>query len=303
MVASRKATPLFAQARRNGARKNCTNLERMGRRIVSCGLAWVAAAALASVVAAAPGPRAWIPREPAALARTLVETKTELGRAIDAWRAGGESRPSSEVTLDALYDQRIELLLVGRPDLARATLRLVPAGIARHLRTNLSARRELWRLTPLAHRRRFRTGPALPPATLLRDYGAAQRRFGVRWNVLAAVNFVESAFNKLRNNSATGAQGPMQFMPATWRAYELGGNVHDPHDAILGAANYLHANGAPRDNRRALLRYNPSTLYVDAVLRYAREIRADRRAFYEYYARQVFVRTASGLRRITGPGL
>jgi membrane-bound lytic murein transglycosylase B len=124
----------------------------------------------------------------------------------------------------------------------------------------------------------------------------------VRWNVLAAVNFVESAFNKLRNNSATGAQGPMQFMPATWRAYGLGGNVHDPHDAILGAANYLRANGAPGDNRRALVHYNPSTLYVDAVLRYAREIRSDRRAFYEYYARQVFVRTSSGLRRITGPG-
>jgi len=95
----------------------------------------------------------------------------------------------------------------------------------------------------------------------------------------------------------------MQFIPATWRAYGLGGNAHDPHDAVLGAANYLHANGAPRDNRRALLRYNPSPLYVDAVLRYARRIRSDRRAFYEYYARQVFVRTPSGLRRITGPGL
>jgi membrane-bound lytic murein transglycosylase B len=95
----------------------------------------------------------------------------------------------------------------------------------------------------------------------------------------------------------------MQFMPATWRAYGLGGNVHDPHDAVLGAANYLHANGAPRDNRRALLRYNPSALYVDAVIRYAREIQNNRRAFYEYYVRQVFVRTTSGLRRITGPGL
>jgi soluble lytic murein transglycosylase-like protein len=224
-------------------------------------------------------------------------------RAIDAWVAAGDSRPPSEVTLDALYDQRIELLLASRPGLASATLRLVPAAIARQVQTNLTAKRNLWRLTPSTHRRRFRTGPALPPATLLRYYREGERRFGVRWSVLAAVNFVESAFNKLRNNSATGAQGPMQFMPATWRAYGLGGDVHDPHDAILGAANYLHANGAPRDNRRALLRYNPSSLYVDAVVRYAREIRNNRRTFYEYYARQVFVRTASGLRRITGPGL
>ena len=231
-----------------------------------------------------------------------METKTELGRAIDAWVGAGDSRPPSEFTLDALYDQRIELLLAGRPGLAHATLRLVPAGIARRLQANLAAKRELWQLTPLTHRRRFRTGSALPPVALLGYYRAAERRFGVRWNVLAAVNFVESAFNKLCNNSATGAQGPMQFMPATWRAYGLGGNVHDPHDAILGAANYLRANGAPGDNRRALVHYNPSTLYVDAVLRYAREIRSDRRAFYEYYARQVFVRTSSGLRRITGPG-
>ena len=170
------------------------------------------------------------------------------------------------------------------------------------MRVNLAAKRELWRLTPVTHRKRFRTGSALPPATLLRYYRDAERRFGVPWNILAAVNFVESAFNKLRNNSASGAQGPMQFVPATWRAYGLGGDVRDPRDAIFGAANYLHANGAPRDNRRALFRYNPSGLYVDAILRYAHEIRIDRRAFYEYYARQVFVRTASGLRRITGPG-
>src|SRR5207249_10235221 len=104
--------------------------------------------------------------------------------------------------------------------------------------------------------------------------------------LLAAVNFVESAFNKLRNNSAAGAQGPMQFIPATWRAYGLGGDVRDPHDAILGAANYLHANGAPRDNRRALFRYNPSSLYVDAVIRYAREIRHNRRAVYDHYGRE-----------------
>jgi membrane-bound lytic murein transglycosylase B len=123
----------------------------------------------------------------------------------------------------------------------------------------------------------------------------------VAWNVLAAVNYVESAYNKLRNSSTAGAQGPMQFIPSTWRRYGLGGNVHDPHDAILGAANYLHANGAPSNYRRALYRYNPSWLYVDAVLRYANRFRADPRAFYVFYSRQVFVRTPHGLVRLTGP--
>ena len=266
-------------------------------------LVGIAAIVVAASARAAPGPHAPIPREPAALARALVSTKSELAGAIDAWRARGESRTPGEVTLDALYDQRIELLLAERTGLAHATLQRVPPGVAAVVRTNLIAKRELWRLTPRTHRHRFQTGPALPPETLLRYYREGQRRFGVPWNLLAAVNFVESAFNKLRNESTAGAQGPMQFMPATWRAYGLGGDVHDPHDAILGAANYLHANGAPRNLSRALFRYNPSPLYVDAVLRYTARIRADRRAFYGYYTRQVYVRTPSGLRRITGPGL
>jgi membrane-bound lytic murein transglycosylase B len=93
----------------------------------------------------------------------------------------------------------------------------------------------------------------------------------------------------------------MQFIPSTWRRYGLGGNVHDPHDAILGAANYLHANGAPGNYRRALFRYNPSSFYVDAVLRYAGRIRSDPSAYYVFYSRQVFVRTPRGLVRLTGP--
>jgi len=95
----------------------------------------------------------------------------------------------------------------------------------------------------------------------------------------------------------------MQFLPSTWRRYGLGGDVNDPHDAILGAANYLHANGAPRAYSRALYAYNPSRYYVAAVLLYAKRMRADPRTFLEYYAWQVFVRTPRGLRRLTGPGL
>ena len=62
--------------------------------------------------------------------------------------------------------------------------------------------------------------------------------------LLAAVNLIESDFGRVRNNSVSGAQGPMQFMPATWRSYGRGGDVHDPHDAILGAARFLAAAGA-----------------------------------------------------------
>ena len=93
----------------------------------------------------------------------------------------------------------------------------------------------------------------------------------------------------------------MQFIPSTWAAYGMGGNIHDPHDAIMGAANYLRASGAPRNYRRALYAYNNSTLYVDAVLRYARRIRRDERDLLALYSWQVYVRTESGDRRLTGP--
>ena len=82
-----------------------------------------------------------------------------------------------------------------------------------------------------------------------------------------------------------------------------GGNIRDPRDAIPGAANLLRANGAPRDYRRALYRYNPSPRYVRAVLAYARQMARDERRFHAFYALQVFVRTREGERRITGPGL
>jgi membrane-bound lytic murein transglycosylase B len=173
--------------------------------------------------------------------------------------------------------------------------------LAAHLRATFRARRGLARITPPTPGR-YRTGPPEPPARLLAHYREAQRRFGVPWPVLAAVNFVESGFGRMRNSSAAGAQGPMQFIPSTWRAYGMGGDVNDPHDAILGAANYLRASGAPGALRRALFAYNPSSLYVRAVLAYAGRIRSDRRAFLSYYSWQVFVRVpGGGARRITGP--
>jgi soluble lytic murein transglycosylase-like protein len=250
---------------------------------------------------AAPPVGAPIPRQPDALAARTVETERGLAEAVDRWRASAEPRPPLDVTLWALYEQRISIVLSARTRLATAVLRRLPPRDARPLRSELLAKRELGRLSRPRPLRAFRTGPAEPAAALRRYYLEAQRRFRVGWYVLAAVNYIESAFNKLRNSSTAGAQGPMQFIPATWRAYGLGGNVHDPHDAILGAANYLHANGAPRNYRRALFHYNPSWAYVDAVLRYAHRIRADPRAFYVLYSRQVFVRTSHGLVRLTGP--
>jgi membrane-bound lytic murein transglycosylase B len=258
------------------------------------------AVALAVAAVAAPAPDAPVPRAPAPLAHRLAETTTELNRAIDDWRAaGGTGTAPPEVTLWALYQQRLFLALTYDPELGRRAWPL----LSREAQVTLAARRALVRLTPPTRRplRSFRTGPPAPAAKLLAWYREAERRFGVDWQVLAAVNFVETAFGRLRSSSSAGAQGPMQFLPGTWRAYGLGGDVHDPYDAILGAANYLRASGAPRDYRRALFAYNRSSLYVDAVLRYAAQMRRDVRYLFAYYSWQVFIRTPAGPRRITGP--
>jgi membrane-bound lytic murein transglycosylase B len=253
-----------------------------------------------AVLALAAGPppaNAPIPRDPATLAAKLDSTTNDLAAAIDHWQPR-TGRVPEDVTLYALYQQRILILLSEKTALSKAVFSRLRAP---ELDSEVAAGRELGRLSKARPLKAFRTGPAEPADRLRGHYLEAQRRFGVAWNVLAAINYVESAFNKLRNASSAGAQGPMQFVPSTWRAYGLGGNVHDPHDAILGAANYLHANGAPRNYRRALFRYNPSSYYVDAVLRYASEIRRDPRAYYVFFSRQVFVRTPHGLVRLTGP--
>jgi membrane-bound lytic murein transglycosylase B len=242
-------------------------------------------------LAAAPPPSAPLPHDPAALRGAYAATTRALGVELDRW--GGRGAIPRPVALDALYQERIVRLLATSPRLARA----VPAA-----RDDVTARADILRLTaPYPPTLHVRIGRPPAPAHLRAWYAEAERRFRVPWSVLAAVNFVESRFGTVRNDSTAGAQGPMQFLPATWKAYGLGGDVHDPHDAIVGAASYLHANGAPGDIRTALLRYNHSALYVDAVLRYARRMRGDRHAFLSYYAWPVYIRTGTGYRRVTGP--
>jgi soluble lytic murein transglycosylase-like protein len=241
-----------------------------------------------------PPPAAPLPHAPAAIVAKLAETRKALDSALDGWDK--QPPPPRSVTLLALYQQRILRLLAHDPGLAARVTARDPA-----LADDVTARLDLIRLTPAKPGPPPRVGTAESPQRLLGWYRQAERRYGVRWQLLAAINFVESAFDKIRNNSVAGAQGPMQFIPATWAAYGLGGDVHDPHDAILGAANYLAANGGAHDEGGALYHYNPSLLYVDAVRRLARRITVDRHAFYRYWCWQVFIRTPAGDRRLTGP--
>ena len=253
-----------------------------------------------------PRPDAPLPRDPRALADALASTTRALRAEIEGWRRDGDPAsgpPPEAVTLLALHQQRIYRRIAPARRLGDRVLALLPASVAGEARDTLRARRALIAIPPSGSLRpRIRAAEPEPADRLRAHYAAAQRRFGVGWHVLAAVNFVETGFGRLRNESTAGARGPMQFMPATWRAYGLGGDIRDPRDAILGAANYLHASGAPGSYRRALFHYNHSPQYVAAVMRFAHRIRRDPRAFYAYYAWQVYVRRDGRVRRITGPG-
>ena len=133
-----------------------------------------------------------------------------------------------------------------------------------------------------------------PPTELLGYYREAQRRTGVPWTYLAAIHLVETRMGRIRGASTAGARGPMQFLPSTWTMYAAGGDINDPHDAILAAARLLKANGAPGHMARAVWHFNPSDRYVGAVSAYARTMQRAPYTYRGYWHWRVLYRQARG---------
>jgi hypothetical protein len=185
--------------------------------------------------------------------------------------------------------------LAARPEWRDPVLGALPAAIREAATANADATADL-RATVVP-------GPDLPttwrivdPAPLddlARYYRDAEAEFGVPWAYLAAIHLVETRMGRIRGTSVAGAQGPMQFMPATWRAWGEG-DVNSDRDAIRAAARYLRANGAPGNMAGALFRYNQSQRYVRAVTAYAEVMRADPDAYRGYYHWQVYYLTTRG---------
>lgn len=107
---------------------------------------------------------------------------------------------------------------------------------------------------------------------------------GLDWAILAAIGKLESDHGRstlpgVRSGAnGSGAQGPLQFMPATYKSVrgrhpEIGRNVHDPRNAVPAAAHLLCDNGATTNLRKAIWRYNHSDKYVNQVLAQAKEYR------------------------------
>jgi murein DD-endopeptidase MepM/ murein hydrolase activator NlpD len=123
---------------------------------------------------------------------------------------------------------------------------------------------------------------APPPVTRTMGYAElnslwhqAGTAYGVPWQVLAAINKIESNFGQNMGPSSAGAVGWMQFMPSTWLRWGTdadGDGLADPwapEDAVYSAARYLAAAGAREDLERGIFAYNHADWYVRDVLELA----------------------------------
>lgn len=132
--------------------------------------------------------------------------------------------------------------------------------------------------------------PAVPAQWEAIDRSAAATCHGLEWSVLAAIGRVESDSGRstlpgvASGANAYGAEGPMQFEPATFAAYAMVGpggvtppSPYDPVDAVYTAAHMLCANGATRPSGiyGAVFGYDHSEGYVQTVLVLARALASD----------------------------
>ena len=110
------------------------------------------------------------------------------------------------------------------------------------------------------------------PPFLLPIYQAAGTEYGIPWQVLAAINEIETDYGRNLSVSSAGALGWMQFMPASWATYGVDANgdgkkdPFNPVDAIFAAGRYLRAAGGDKDINQAIFAYNHADWYVQSVL-------------------------------------
>jgi membrane-bound lytic murein transglycosylase B len=225
--------------------------------------------------------------DPVALTAQLVAAETTL-------RSPGVS--DADAATAALAHQVAYRQLGAHPEWDAQVLTAVPVGLRGVVERNVAARREFMAMhTKLGtNLPAWRIVEPAPYDKLLAAYKEAEATFGIPWRYLAAINLVETGLGRIRGTSTAGAQGPMQFMPATWAAYGAGGDINDTHDAILGAGRYLAANNGATDIDNALYHYNHSQHYVRGVRLYADLLAEHPGALRAYYHWGIWYATAQG---------
>lgn len=225
--------------------------------------------------------------DPAALAAQIADAERALRDPATA---------EADVAAAALAQQVAYRQLGDHPEWDAAVIPALPAEVQPSAASHAAARRELRALSgaPRTTLPAWRIVAPAPLADLQKDYEAAGAAFGIPWGYLAAINLVETGIGRIRGTSEAGAQGPMQFLPATWAAYGAGGDINDPHDAIFAAARLLAADGAPADMAGALYGYNHSDHYVQAITRYAELIDQHPLTLRAIYHWGIYYRTIHG---------
>jgi hypothetical protein len=225
-------------------------------------------------------------QEPAALAKQLVMVEAAL-------RDPNVTGP--QLAYMGHFQQLIYGTLQDNPDWKDTALAALPEKTRAAVAGSLEAGRQLRTMNgPVPSRLPdWKIVEPAPIDDLLTYYKEAEKVSGVSWQYLAAIHLVETRMGRIRGLSSAGAQGPMQFMPATWAAYGKG-DVNSDHDAILGAANYLKVSGAPGNMQKALFAYNHAQAYVNALVLYAEVMRNDPMAYRGYWGWQVYYPTKDG---------
>ena len=231
-----------------------------------------------------------LPATPEAIATRLVQLETTIRN---------PATPDGALPPLAHQQQVIYRVLARQRALADAVVRLLPPDWQQVARRHLKARREFLAMHHGPARSllpAWRIIAPRPADELLRHYREASAATGIAWEVLAAVNLVESGMGRIDGVSVANAHGPMQFLPSTWAEPGIGkgGDIRNPRDAIHAAARYLVRRGGLRDIRRGLWGYNNSDHYGAAVLEYAALLRDDPAAFRGFYHWEVHVATSAG---------
>lgn len=232
-----------------------------------------------------------VPADPAELAALLAAVEQAL-----------RSASTSAAQLPALgHQQQVIYRVLGhRPELAAQVRAQLPQSWQRVFDLHLAARREF--ISMHSPSRRPRQVPAWriiqpePPENLLRYYREASAATGIPWQVLAAVNLVESGMGRIDGVSVADAHGPMQFLPTTWAEPGIGngGDIRDPRTSIHAAARYLVRRGGLKDIRKGLWGYNNSDAYGRGVLLYAQLLKEDPDAYTGLYHWQIHYAAAGG---------
>ncbi len=235
---------------------------------------------------ASTGAQPQLAADPAQLADDLVADEQALH----------DPSTSGTAMVAAAHRQQAAYRAIGRhPDWDALTRPRIPPSLVEVYDRNVDARRQL---TAMAHPK-----DVLPPwrivapagaEELLADYREAETASGVGWNYLAAINLIETQFGSIDGLSTAGAQGPMQFLPATFATYGAGGDITSPHDSILAAGRYLAANDFAADRNQAIYHYNHANEYVRAVDDYAAVLAADPAALTGYHLWNVYYYSSAG---------